>query len=185
MKSINIILGMIIFFVCNKLVFADDILIDKKDISIKSPPYVMPLSAQEIKHMEREKECLAKNIYFEAAYEPEEGMLAVAQVTKNRVLHPLYPKTYCDVVWQINTDKRTGKRVAQFSWTLDGKPDTPHNKDIYNFALKIAEEVLQNKRDSDIIGTDVYHYHAVYVRPRWAKRMNQIAKIGNHLFYSN
>lgn len=176
MKLINIILGMIIFFVCTKLVLADSM------HTYNLPP--PKLTAKELKHLEIEKECLAKNIYFEAAYEPEEGMVAVAQVTKNRVLHPQYPKTYCGVVWQNNVDKRTGKRVAQFSWTLDGKPDVPHNKDIYKFALEIAEEVLLNQRDSDIIGDDVYNYHAVYVNPRWAKHMNKTAKIGNHLFYN-
>ena len=28
-------------------------------------------------------------------------------------------------------------------------------------------------------------YHANYVRPRWARRMNRIDKIGRHIFYKN
>ena len=27
------------------------------------------------------------------------------------------------------------------------------------------------------------HYHAVYVRPFWARRMKKTDKIGNHIFY--
>lgn len=165
----------------NKSALAEPIIIQTAPIKVNAVSYIH--SVQEWNHIQKEKECLAKNIYFESAYEPEEGKLAVAKVTKNRVNHPRYPSTFCDVVWQINTDKRTGKRVAQFSWTLDGKPDVPRNKTAYQTALKIAEEVLLNIRDSDIIDNDVYHYHAVYVKPRWSRYMQRVAKIGNHLFY--
>ena len=27
------------------------------------------------------------------------------------------------------------------------------------------------------------HYHATYVRPRWARRMTKKEKIGRHIFY--
>ncbi len=27
------------------------------------------------------------------------------------------------------------------------------------------------------------HYHATYVRPRWARTMNKVDKIGRHIFY--
>ena len=37
-------------------------------------------------------DCLAQNIYFEARSESQAGMIAVAQVTMNRVKHPRYNK---------------------------------------------------------------------------------------------
>jgi spore germination cell wall hydrolase CwlJ-like protein len=131
----------------------------------------------------KEVKCLADNIYFEAKNEPYEGQLAVAQVTLNRVVHPQYPKTVCAVVWQQNKDRRTGRKVAQFSWTLDGKPDVPKSKTAYEQAYMVAEEALLYGAQSAIIGTEALFYHANYVKPRWARQMERIATIGNHIFY--
>jgi len=132
-----------------------------------------------------EKTCLAHNIYFEARNESYEGMLAVATVTTNRVLSKKYPNTYCEVVWELRTNPRTGKKVPQFSWTLDGKSDRPHELEIYREAELIAEEVLRYGTRSDIIDYDVLNYHADYVRPFWAERMRLVAQIDTHLFYSH
>jgi spore germination cell wall hydrolase CwlJ-like protein len=27
------------------------------------------------------------------------------------------------------------------------------------------------------------HYHATYVRPKWAPRMTKVTKVGQHVFY--
>lgn len=131
----------------------------------------------------KEVKCLADNIYFEAKSEPYEGQLAVAQVTLNRVEHPQYPKTVCGVVWQQNKDRRTGRKVAQFSWTLDGRSDVPKSKSGYEQAYAVAEEVLLYGTQSAIIGTDALFYHANYVKPRWARQMERVVQIGNHIFY--
>ena len=132
-----------------------------------------------------EKACLAHNIYFEARNETYDGMLAVATVTQNRVLSLKYPNTYCGVVWQVKTSPKTGKRVPQFSWTLDGKSDRPYELEKYREAERIAEEVLRFGKRSDIIDYDVLNYHANYVQPFWAERMVLVAQIDTHLFYSH
>ena len=140
-------------------------------------------TAEEEKVFKREQECLAKNIYFESYREPYEGRLAVAQVTKNRVEDPAYPKSYCDVVWQQNKNRRTGRRVAQFSWTLDGRSDIPHNIKAYAEALDLAENVLLYGVTSDIINANVLFYHATSVSPRW-HGVTRVTQIGNHIFYA-
>lgn len=132
-----------------------------------------------------EKTCLAHNIYFEARNESYEGRLAVATVTTNRVNSKHYPNTYCEVVWEQRTNPRTGKKVPQFSWTLDGRSDRPYNLRVYREAEKIAEEVLRYGKRSAIISEDVLNYHAHYVEPFWSKRMQLVAQIDTHLFYSN
>ena len=134
---------------------------------------------------QNEKTCLAHNIYFEARNESYEGKLAVATVTTNRVLSLKYPNTYCEVVWEQRTNPRTGKKVPQFSWTLDGKPDRPYNLRVYREAEQIAEEVLRFGKRSAIIDYDVLNYHATYVEPFWAQRMQLVAQIDTHLFYSH
>ena len=41
--------------------------------------------------------CLAQNIYFEARDQPTVGQMAVAYVVLNRVHHPAWPDTVCEV----------------------------------------------------------------------------------------
>ena len=157
--------------------------IDVRDDLIRTAVELIPFLKIPNDVPKREVKCLADNIYFEAKNEPYEGKLAVAQVTINRVEHPEYPKTVCGVVWQQSKDRRTGRRVAQFSWTLDGRSDTPKSKDAYAAAYAVAEEVLLYDMQSAIVGTDALFYHANYVKPRWARKMERIARIGNHIFY--
>ena len=49
---------------------------------------------------EKQLECLAKNIYFEARNEPFVGQFAVALVTLNRVNDTDFPNTVCEVVYE-------------------------------------------------------------------------------------
>lgn len=134
---------------------------------------------------DEEKECMAKNIYFEAKNQSLKGQVAVALVTLNRVRSSQYPNTVCDVVWQQRPHPTRGHIVAQFSWTWDGKPDSPSELDAYQKAVNIANAVLHP--ESSIFdfthGSD--HYHADYVNPSWAEdeRMYRVVQIETHIFY--
>ena len=74
-----------------------------------------------------DKECLAKNIYFEAKNQPLMGQLAVAIVVMNRVADHRFPNTVCEVVQQgptlAWTENFPVKNKCQFSWYCDGKKD--------------------------------------------------------------
>lgn len=122
-------------------------------------------------------QCLADNIYYEAADEPEEGRIAVAQVTLNRMHDPKRPKTICGVVYEYK----------QFSWTLsplDREKDPKiYDPKLYSEAMTIAKKMLTHKLKSHIIGRDVLFYHANYVHPAWADEHEFVVTIGNHLFY--
>lgn len=124
-----------------------------------------------------ETECLAKNIYFEAHTESVEGKLAVATVTMNRVQSHIFPKTVCGVV----LDKSS--KGCQFSWVCDGKTDIVRDRRGYFESVKMAEEVLLSKKRSRIITPDVMYYHANYVKPLWAEKMQKYVEIGAHIFY--
>ena len=50
----------------------------------------------------RELDCLTRNIYWEAASEPFEGKVGVAQVTLNRVESGQFANSVCGVVHQKN-----------------------------------------------------------------------------------
>ena len=68
-------------------------------------------SPVDMRQVRRELDCLARNIYWEARSEPVEGMIAVAQVTLNRVAHKSFPDDICDVVYQGPTKASWKTRV--------------------------------------------------------------------------
>ena len=126
----------------------------------------------------REKRCLAEAIYFEARSEPEEGQAAVAQVVLNRVSSGLYPATICGVVYQ----NRQRANACQFSFACEGRSLRITEPESWRTAVKIAAEVTAGKTYVSDVGGST-HYHANYVRPRWAKRLERMDVIGHHIFY--
>ena len=117
-------------------------------------------------------ECLARNIYFEAANQSQIGKIAVGLVVMNRVASERYPNTICEVVNQR----------SQFSWVNDGKSDTPKDDWAWKISQKLARDILEGKAEF-IDFDDVMHYHADYVSPKWSQSMNQVAQIDQHIFY--
>jgi spore germination cell wall hydrolase CwlJ-like protein len=132
-----------------------------------------------IKDRERQLDCLAKNIYHEAAGEPFEGKVAVAQVTMNRVESGKYPADVCGVVYQKNIFME--KVVCQFSWYCQNGGKMPiRSNEMYQESMAVAKKVLLEDFRLDIL-KDAMFYHADYVNPNWKKE--KIGKIGRHIFY--
>lgn len=132
-----------------------------------------------LKDRERQLECLAKNIYFEAGSESFEGKVAVAQVTLNRTKHPGFPNDVCQVVYQKNVIYQ--KVICQFSWYCEngGRPKIKH-PELYTESYEVAKKVLlENFKLSSM--KDAMYFHAVYINPNWGKE--RIGVIGNHVFY--
>ncbi|MCC0004371.1 MAG: cell wall hydrolase [Methylobacteriaceae bacterium] len=128
--------------------------------------------------LESEKKCLAQAIYFESRSEPEDGQAAVAQVILNRVGSGLYPNTICGVVFQ----NRHRYKACQFSFACEGKSLRITDQESWGTASRIAEEVLDGKTWIADVGSST-HYHANYVRPRWARHLKKMDVIGKHIFY--
>lgn len=126
----------------------------------------------------REQRCLAAAVYFESRGEPVAGQAAVAQVVLNRVKAPAYPSSICGVVYQ----NKKWRNRCQFSFACDGIRDKVTDKKSYAQAQKVAKEVTNGKKWSRAVGSST-HYHATYARPRWAKNMKRMTKIGRHIFY--
>lgn len=122
--------------------------------------------------------CLATAIYFEARGEPQKGQIAVAQVILNRVQASSYPDTVCGVVYQ----GVRGKGGCQFSFACDGKPDRIREKQAWANAQRTARDALAGQVRLADVGMAT-HYHATYVAPSWARKMQRLAKIGQHIFY--
>ncbi|MBB2821499.1 UNVERIFIED_ORG: spore germination cell wall hydrolase CwlJ-like protein [Rhizobium esperanzae] len=126
----------------------------------------------------REQQCLASGIYFEARGESVKGQAAVAQVILNRVRNPAYPKSICGVVYQ-NEDWRNR---CQFSFACDAIKDRVNSEYHWRVARDVAMAVTSGKIWLPQVGSAT-HYHAVYVRPKWAKTMEKVGRIGLHVFY--
>jgi len=126
------------------------------------------------KETQKQVDCLADNIYHEAGYEPEDGKVAVALVTLNRLQDPRFPKDICAVV------KQKTRSTCQFSWFCENKV-TNRAKEVYTQARDIAVHVYVNyEKLPDITGGALY-YHADYVNPRW--KLEKTTTIGRHIFY--
>lgn len=115
--------------------------------------------------------CLALNIYHESRSEKLRGMIAVAQVTMNRVEHEYFPETVCDVVFE----------PSQFSWTNDGHSDKPTEKDAWLTALDVADLVYYDHVDDPTQGS--LFYHTTWSKPVWRHRVDYFKTIGTHKFY--
>jgi spore germination cell wall hydrolase CwlJ-like protein len=127
-------------------------------------------------YQSKQIECLALNVYFEARGESTLGQRAVAWTTLNRVDHNEYPDSICGVVWED----------SQFSWTNDGKSDTPKDSEAWTEAQKIAWSVwyehmfgLYDPTDGSIM------FHADNVKPYWRKDFERTSQIDGHIFYKD
>lgn len=181
--------------------FAQDLETDKLKPKIELTP-----------QLEKELLCLAKNIYYEAGYEPFEGKVAVAQVTINRTENGRFPSTICDVVKQRTVLERPRKvtsvkeittgwgvfkkteqisevrtvidryTVCQFSWYC-----TEKGRRIQPLNSPGYQESLEVARKVLLDGLRLDHLReALYFHARYVKPnwgKVRIAQIGNHIFY--
>ncbi len=137
----------------------------------KRPNQLLP------KHVYNEDQlyCLAQNIYFESRGEIKAGQAAVAWVTLNRVLDNEHPDTICDVVWED----------SQFSWTHDGKSDTPKDKAAWKRAQALALQIVDSY-DPNIDPTEgSTYFHEQSISPGWSDDFKRVSQIGNHIFYTD
>jgi spore germination cell wall hydrolase CwlJ-like protein len=141
--------------------------------------------------------CLAENIYFEARSDSVAGQAAVADVVINRMFDSRYPDTICGVVhdgpvresWKTRQTPDPDDAVyypikdrCQFSWYCDGKAETINDRKAWIKAQYIAYQMLYADRYRGIT-EGATHYHAHYVNPTWASKIQYIDSIGSHKFY--
>lgn len=123
----------------------------------------------------QEIQALALNMYHEARGEGFAAMQMVGEVTLNRVNSKLYPNKICAVIYQ----------KSQFSWTVK-KDKTPHEKDQWELALSIASKLING--DINYFDNGATHFvnpKFEHPMPKWTNKLKVVAKIGNHVFYSD
>jgi len=129
----------------------------------------------------KQLDCLTRNIYWEAASEPFEGKVGVAQVTMNRLESGKFADSVCGVVHQKNVVYQ--KVICQFSWYCESTHATrPVQKELWKESELVAKKVLLENFRLPSLSKALY-YHADYVRPNWNKP--RIDQIGRHIFYGD
>jgi hypothetical protein len=137
---------------------------------------VSPVTAQ---IRQTQLDCLARNIYHEAGYEPFEGKVAVAQVTINRAESGEFPSDICRVVYQKNIVYE--KVLCQFSWYCDSaSAKKPMNGPVYIESMEVAKKVLLEGFRLPSV-KDALYFHGDYINPGWKRE--RVAKVGRHIFY--
>ena len=141
---------------------------------------VMSTNAVTAEVRNKQLECLAKNIYYEAGGEPFEGKVAVAQVTINRAESGKFTKDICQVVYQKNVVYE--RVLCQFSWYCENpSAKKPMNGPVYTESMEVAKKVLLEGFRLPSIKHALY-FHGDYINPKWGKQ--PVAKIGRHIFYN-
>ena len=139
----------------------------------------MPPGYKTAAEQTKQLECLTRNIYWEAASEPFEGKVAVAQVTLNRMESGKFPDSVCGVVHQKNVFYE--RVVCQFSWYCENNHKVkPVHKPMWRESEEVAKKVLLEGFRLPSLHNALY-YHADYVNPGW--KHPKIEKIGRHIFY--
>lgn len=137
--------------------------------------------------------CLAVALYHEARGEPLDGQMAVGITIMNRVESRAYPSTICGVVFE--NAHRLNK--CQFSFACDNLNDFPANSAKLSELLDVSDVVLgatgTASADKKIAANELgllagdymfaTHYHRHDVNPSWSKKLTQLARIGDHVFF--
>jgi len=140
---------------------------------------------KDIAEYDRQRNCLAENIYHEAMGESELGQRAVAYSTINRTNDPRYADNICDVVHQAVLDKKGNpvRNKCQYSWYCDGKSDKIEDEEAYARALAVATIVINTYGNSFDPTMGATMYHTDEVKPKWRKSFSKTTEIENHIFY--
>jgi len=146
--------------------------------------------AMDQKSSVEELNCLALNIYYEARGSNLADKAGVADVVLNRVNDNRYPDTICGVVqqgkqkpsWKDPNRMVMVRNMCQFSWYCDGKKDDPQDEDRWNEAKLISYNMLEFGKFRGI-AEGATHYHATYVNPSWATSLQQVGRLGSHIYY--
>jgi spore germination cell wall hydrolase CwlJ-like protein len=135
----------------------------------------MPVVEKPIILSEQEKDLITKTIWAEARGQTFDGQIAVAEVILKRLRNSeagvseivKAPKQFS--CWNKRDPNR--KKMQKLNATNPG----------YQIARNALEIALKGEK---CLTKGADHYHAKYVKPRWARGQKPVVTIGSHHFYS-
>ena len=178
------------------------------DLAVLAPCHAKEVGKQS------DLECLARNIYYEAGSEPEEGKAAVGLVTINRSRSGNFPTTICGVVNQrtnlsvphqvtrthtvtegvVFKKTRqvretvtvwTSHAICQFSWRCEHARNIRKNDARWDASLDVAQTLLDGGYEEYRDKyRDALYFHERHIHPSWARQKSRIDRVGGHIFYA-
>jgi spore germination cell wall hydrolase CwlJ-like protein len=162
---------------------------------------------------DKDVECMAKNIFYEAGGESREGKIAVAQVTLNRAQDPRFGRSVCEVVKARTTVVKTKEvektevvkvgffgrpehvtrkemvsqpvTICQFSWMCGSARKPKPDNEAWVESQEIARVIAQGGLQAERAKySSAMYFHAAGIRPAWAKSKAYLKRTGHHLFYA-
>ena len=135
---------------------------------------ILVQDATNISYTDEDKECMAKNIFYEAGVESNLGKVAVGHVTINRLKTKRWGDSICSVVYA----------KKQFSWTIckRKRAATPSGP-LWRESQIAADMVLTGTRVRKLEKS--LFYHTDYIKtPKWVDAKAKADKIDQHIFYT-
>lgn len=128
--------------------------------AVSERPYAVELTMQKIILSDAEREMIERVVAAEARGESFEGQAAVAEVIYNRCIN-------------------RGQSVEQVIWA-DKQFAYPYGGEISQDTKEAVAAVF----DYELLNLDgAEYFHADYVTPYWAEDMEEVCRIGGHIFY--
>ena len=120
---------------------------------------------------QKEMNCLAKNIYYEARGESIMGMISIAQITINRAdIKHNGKQTLCGVIHD----------PGQFSWV--NKTQKRIDKKAWQQSIQVAQLVLLGVRIKGMNNALYFHSRKIK-QPKWSLDLPVNKTIGNHIYF--
>lgn len=126
----------------------------------------------------KEIDCLSKAIFYESSTQSRKGKEAVAKVILNRKKSDKFPDTICQIVKQ-----KKQKNKCQFSAFCKSKKPQFYGKN-WEESKKVASLALKGKLKLVSPSFNALYFHSKKVKPNWSHKMILVARIDDHLFYS-
>lgn len=150
------------------------------------PPEMRPLVEQA-----SEAQRVAATLWAEARSEPVQGIVAVANVIRNRVKNPgWWGKSYSGVClakdqfscWSPKGGQRNYDRLLGLMQLFAA--GTPITDPGQRECIGIAHLVLGDYLRDNVKGATHYHSAVMTPRPTWAKGHVPVVQVGGHSFYA-
>lgn len=130
----------------------------------------------------KELNCLGEAIYREARGESLLGQVFVAEVILNRVKHPDFPKTICDVTHQKSINSN-GKLVCQFSWNCMKLPPIAKKERFVPYT--IAKFVYNGTIERNVSKGSLYFFSKDELKYVKNMKIVRVAQFGKHIGFKN
>ena len=174
-------------FLCKSFVLAGVLMLSSQTADLfdkpEHPPIIDGMTTiqpsgldLEVSQCKKSPDCLkmAEALYFESRSEGWDGMLAVANVIKNRVESKRFRNTVVDVI----------EKPYQFSYVHEVEDKSIEDQESYRKALIISKRVLTGRVEDNTMNSTHYLNPKKLKRlPRWAREFERTIVVNNHHFF--